>query len=53
MRYYCSKCGLAVIVLPNIDPIKACECDAPVYAEMSAQPKGKSNINTNGGIQQT
>jgi hypothetical protein len=43
MKYYCSKCKLAVIVLPE-KTIKACKCDAPVTAEMSAQPKGTSKI---------
>jgi hypothetical protein len=44
MRYYCSKCKLAVIVLPNFEVIRACECGVAIYAEMSAQPKGISNV---------
>jgi hypothetical protein len=28
---------MAVIVLPNTDPIKACNCNASIIAEMSAQ----------------
>lgn len=52
MRYYCSKCKLAVIVLPNKGPIKACKCDAPIFAEMSAQSKGTSKLNTNGRIRE-
>jgi hypothetical protein len=34
--YYCSKCGTAVIVVPNEKPIKACKCNAPIHANMEA-----------------
>jgi hypothetical protein len=44
MKYYCSKCKLAVIVLPGKEPIFACKCNAAVTAEMSAQPKGTSTL---------
>lgn len=40
--YECSKCKLAVIVLPNEEPIKACKCEAPIVANMSASVPGKS-----------
>jgi hypothetical protein len=53
MRYYCSKCKLAVIVFPGKEPIRACRCEAPIFAEMSAQPKGTSKLKTNGGVRQT
>ena len=37
MQYKCAECGLAVIVLPDTEPIKACTCEAPIIAEMEAQ----------------
>lgn len=37
MKYYCSKCELAVIVLADGTLIKACRCDAAVTAEMEAK----------------
>lgn len=40
--YRCSKCNLAVIVLPNGEKIKPCKCDAPIIAEMVASAHGKS-----------
>lgn len=42
--YKCSKCGLEVIVLPGHDPIKACECKAPIIAEMSGTVYGISKM---------
>ena len=36
MQYKCSECGLAVIVLPNEAPIKACKCEGSIIAEMQA-----------------
>lgn len=45
--YYCSKCELAVIVIPNEKPIKACTCDgASIIADMEAvaiRSKGSFN----------
>lgn len=36
-KYSCSKCGLAVIVIPNEKPIKACNCEnAAIVANMEA-----------------
>lgn len=35
--YKCSKCNLAVIVLPDTPPIKACTCEAPITVDMAAQ----------------
>lgn len=37
MKYYCAECKLAVIVLPDTEPIKACKCEAPIVAEMEAR----------------
>jgi hypothetical protein len=34
--YYCSKCKMAVVVLPNQKPIKACKCVAPIHTNMEA-----------------
>ncbi len=44
MKYYCSSCGLAVIVLPEQEPIKACKCEAPIYAN------AESRLNGTGGL---
>jgi len=45
-KYSCSKCGMAVIVIPNEKPIKACKCeDATIVANMEA-----TVIRANGGI---
>ena len=36
-KYSCSNCGMAVIVIPNEKPIKACKCEnATVVANMEA-----------------
>lgn len=44
--YYCSKCGLSVIVIPDQKPIKACACaDASIIANMEA-----SVIRNTGGV---
>lgn len=42
--YYCSKCKLAVIVVKDEKPIKACNCNAPIYANMEATAKGVSKM---------
>lgn len=44
MQYKCSECNLAVIVLPNEEPIKACTCKAPIIAEMEAQATAKGGL---------
>jgi hypothetical protein len=45
MKYKCSECELAVIVLEGEEPIKACTCEAPIIAEISATAIGVSNLN--------
>jgi len=36
-KYSCSNCGMAVIVIPNEKPIKACKCEgATIIANMEA-----------------
>jgi len=40
MKYYCSKCKMAVIVVKDKEPIVACNCNAPIIGEMEASLKG-------------
>jgi hypothetical protein len=49
--YKCSKCGLAVIVTTGIEPIKACKCEAPIIADMTATVTVKVGV-SNGGVQE-
>ncbi len=43
--YICSKCGKQVIVIPNEKPIKPCNCNATIIADMgSTTMQGTSNI---------
>jgi hypothetical protein len=49
--YKCSKCNLAVIVLEGKEPIKACKCNAPIIADMTATVKAQMGVNNNGRIQ--
>lgn len=45
-NYSCSKCGVAVIVIPNEKPVKACKCEnATIIANMEA-----TVIRASGGI---
>lgn len=45
-KYSCSKCGMAVIVIPDEKPIKACKCEgATIIANMEA-----TVIRSSGGI---
>lgn len=45
-EYSCSKCGMAVIVIPNEKPIKACKCEgATIVANMEA-----TVIRASGGV---
>lgn len=44
MQYRCSKCNLAVIVLPNQEPIKACSCEAAIIAEAQSTAYGQGGI---------
>lgn len=44
MKYKCSKCGLAVIVLPNQEPIKACKCEVAIIAEAQSTAFGHGGI---------
>jgi hypothetical protein len=43
-KYSCSGCGLAVIVYEG-QTIKACKCDSPVIANMSAEAHGSGGLN--------
>jgi hypothetical protein len=47
--YTCTKCGLQVVVEDTINPsdirmIKACGCDAPITADMSADMAGVAEL---------
>lgn len=47
--YTCTACGLQVVVEDTISPenlvaIKACLCEAPVTADMSADMAGTSSM---------
>lgn len=42
--YFCKQCGLAVIVTKGGKIIRACKCDAPVIAGMSATATGESKV---------
>jgi hypothetical protein len=42
--YRCSKCGMAVIVIPNEKPIRACKCNATIIADISAVTHGKGGL---------
>lgn len=41
---YCSECGLTVIVFSDARIVKACECDAPIIADMEATVKQQSSL---------
>lgn len=41
--YKCSNCGLAVIINGE-EKIKACNCNAPILADMEAHATGTSSI---------
>jgi hypothetical protein len=42
--YYCSECGLAVIILPEKEPIKICECEAAIVANLQASLAGVGGL---------
>ena len=44
-KYKCEKCNLAVIIIDGEKPIKACNCEAPIIAEMEAVAHGKGDLN--------
>lgn len=44
MKYKCSKCGLAIIILPEQQPIKACKCESSIIAEMTSVAQGHGGI---------
>lgn len=52
MKYYCSQCKLAVIVLPEHPPIKACKCEAAIIADMQATVYSHSRLNQTEQCQQ-
>lgn len=42
--YRCAECGLAVIVLADVDPIRGCACTGAIIAEASATLIGVGNL---------
>ena len=44
MKYYCSSCLLAVAIIENEEPIKACTCEAPIVAEAECSLKGAGGV---------
>lgn len=46
MRYYCADCLLAVIVVPDLPPIRGCACAGPIVAEASAVLEGAASLGT-------
>lgn len=49
ITYTCTKCGLQVVVDDAVSPenlaaIKACGCEAPITAEMSADMVGTGGM---------
>lgn len=45
--YKCSKCNMAVIVIPNEKPIKACNCEASIIMDMgSVKLTGSGKVKT-------
>lgn len=45
--YRCAKCNLAVIVIPDHEPIRACKCEAAIIAEMDSTLKGVGGVKVN------
>lgn len=44
MGYYCKECGLAVIVIPKQEPIRACKCNGVIIADAASIVKIISDI---------
>jgi hypothetical protein len=44
VNYYCSNCKLGVIVIEGCEPIKACNCDAVITAEVSVILYGENKV---------
>jgi|JI10StandDraft_1071094.scaffolds.fasta_scaffold14410_12 hypothetical protein len=42
--YKCSKCNLEIIVLPNGEKIRACDCNATIIMEMSSKLNGGTKL---------
>lgn len=42
--YHCKKCKLAVVVTPKGDVFKACKCNAPIIANMTAKVFNVSKV---------
>lgn len=44
INYKCSKCGLGVIVIPDHEPIKACNCNEAIIADIKAHATGQGGF---------
>lgn len=44
MGYSCKECGMAVIVLPDQPPIRACKCNGVIIADASSTMTIVNNI---------
>lgn len=42
--YVCKACGLAVLVRPGHEPLRACACKAPIVAQCSAAAHGSAGL---------
>lgn len=42
--YTCKQCGLAVLVRPGHEPLRACDCKAPIVANVTAQAHGTGGL---------
>lgn len=44
MTYFCSECKIEVPISDGL-PVKSCECDAPIVAEMESTLHGVGGVN--------
>lgn len=42
--YVCKACGLAVLVRPGHEPLRACACKDPIVAQCSAAAHGSAGL---------
>ena len=42
--YHCEKCKLAIVVTPQGEVFKACQCSAPIIADMTATVYSQSKM---------
>lgn len=44
MKYFCAECEIEIVVSDGT-PVKECECDAPIIAEMESTLHGVGGVN--------